>query len=185
MPERVLLVGMMGAGKSSVGRRVARRLGWPYLDSDEQVCRRTGRSVPEIFAERGEAAFRAEERGALARAATSAHPVVVSVAGGAVLDPVNRRRLRQAGTVVWLRARPATLARRVGGGEGRPLLGADPASALGRLYSRRRPLYADMADAVIDVDGITPDEAATRVLRAVKGHEPSTADAPSGGATRP
>src|SRR5688500_12588274 len=114
LPERVLLIGMMGAGKTTVGRALAERLGWPYLDSDEQVERNTGRTVPEIFEADGEAAFRAEEKRALAEATTSTGPVVVSVAGGAVLDPENRRRLREGGRVVWLRASVSTLAARVG-----------------------------------------------------------------------
>lgn len=155
---------MMGSGKTTVGRLLARRLGWGYLDSDEQVCRNTGKTVAEIFERRGEAAFRAEERKALAQATSSDRPVVVAVAGGAVLDPENRRRLRQAGTIVWLRARVRTLADRVGEGVGRPLLGKDPAAALTRLYTQRRPLYADLADLVIDVDRLTPEEAVEQIL---------------------
>ena len=168
LPERVLLIGMMGAGKSTVGRALAERLGRPYLDSDEQVERTTGRTVPEIFEADGEAAFRAEEKKALAEAATSDGPVVVSVAGGAVLDPDNRRRLRQAGTVVWLRAEVDTLAARVGSGAGRPLLSEGPEETLQRLYAERRPLYEELADVVVDVDGITPDEAVERILAALK-----------------
>lgn len=167
-PEKILLVGMMGAGKSTVGRLVAERLGWLYLDSDEQVVGRTGRTVPELFAERGEAAFRAEEKRALADAVAEAGPAVVSVAGGAVLDPENRRCLQEGGTVVWLRAPVDTLAARVGAGEGRPLLGDDPAGALRRLDAERRPLYAGLADVVIDVDGLTPDEAAQRIVEVVR-----------------
>lgn len=159
---------MMGAGKSTVGRALAQRLGRPYLDSDEQVERATGRTVPEIFEANGEGAFRAEEKKALAEAATSDGPVVVSVAGGAVLDPDNRRLLREAGTVVWLRAEVDTLAARVGSGEGRPLLSDDPADTLRRLYAERRPLYEELADVVVDVDGITPDEAVERILAAMK-----------------
>ena len=165
--SKILLVGMMGAGKTTVGRLLAERLGWPYLDSDEQVVERTGRTVPELFAERGEAAFRAEEKQALADAVAAAGPAVVSVAGGAVLDPENRQRLEQGGTVVWLRAPVGTLAARVGSGEGRPLLGDDPAAALRRLEAERRPLYAALAEVVIDVDRLTPEEAAEQILEAV------------------
>ncbi len=162
--KRVFLVGMMGAGKTTVGRALAEHLGYPYLDSDEQVERATGQTVAQIFEERGEAAFRAEEKRALAQALTSDGPVVVSVAGGAVLDPDNRRRLRQAGLVVWLRASIQTLARRVAGGDHRPLLGDDARGALTRLYQDRRRLYQEVADLVVDVDHLSPYEATQQVL---------------------
>lgn len=149
--ERVLLIGMMGAGKSTVGPALARRLGWAYCDSDEQVHLRTGMTVPEIFGAEGEAAFRSEEAAALADA-LSLGEVVISVAGGAVLDPNNRKLMRGAGLIVWLRAQVATLATRVGTGAGRPLLGDDPPAALSRLYTERRPVYQDLADVVVDVD---------------------------------
>lgn len=167
LPRRILLVGMMGAGKSTIGRALASRLGYEHLDSDEQVERRTGRSVPEIFAERGEAAFRAEEKQALAEAVACDEPTVVSVAGGAVLDPENRRRLRDGGSVVWLRAGVDTLARRVGAGHGRPLLGDDPAAALARLYDERRPLYEEVADVIVDVEGLTPVQTVDRIVEAL------------------
>ena len=159
---------MMGAGKTTVGRELARRLGWPYLDSDEQVQRDTGRTVPEIFAERGEAAFRAEEKRVLTEAGTADGPAVVSVAGGAVLDPENRALLRARGTVVWLRAGVATLARRVGDGAGRPLLDDDPSEALARLDDVRRPLYAELADVVVDVDHLTPEQAVEQIVGALE-----------------
>lgn len=165
-PSRVLLVGMMGAGKTTVGRLVAARRGWPYVDSDAQVERRTGRSVAELFATAGEDAFRAAESAVLADAAARPGPAVVSVAGGAVLDPANRSLLRRAGVVVWLRAEPATLAARVGDGAGRPLLGDDPAGVLARLDAERRPFYAEIADAVVDVDELSAPEVAERVLAA-------------------
>src|SRR5580700_8126977 len=112
-PARLLLVGMMGSGKTTVGHLAAARLGWPHLDSDAEVERETGQSVPEIFVSQGESAFRAAETAALVRA-LSVEPVVVSVAGGAVLDSQNRRLIRHSGTVVWLRADVETLADRVG-----------------------------------------------------------------------
>jgi shikimate kinase len=150
--ERVLLIGMMGAGKSKVGRALAAELGWSHFDSDAQVERRTGRTVPEILEADGEAAFRAEEKLALIEAISSAEPSVVSVAGGAILDPDNRERMRVAGTIVWLRADIPTLTRRVGDGRGRPLLAGDVRGNLTRLYAQREPLYEDLADVIIDVD---------------------------------
>ncbi|MGH9093097.1 MAG: shikimate kinase, partial [Acidimicrobiales bacterium] len=111
---RLLLVGMMGAGKTTVGRLLADRLGCAYLDSDAQVEAATGRTVPDLFETVGEPAFREAEAAALREALAGDRPVVVSVAGGAVLDPANRDLLRRSGTVVWLRAHPATLAARVG-----------------------------------------------------------------------
>ena len=162
-----MLVGMMGSGKTAVGRRLARRLGWRYLDSDEQVEQHTGRTVPEIFASDGERAFRAEETRALADAAAAPGPVVLSAAGGSVRDAGNRDLLRRAGSVVWLRARPETLSARVGDGAGRPLLSPDPAAAISRLDAERRPFYAEVADVVVDVDDLTPDQAVSRIAEAL------------------
>jgi shikimate kinase len=164
MPERLLLVGMMGVGKTTVGRLLADRLGWDYLDSDAQVTRTTGRSVPEIFSEDGEIAFRAEETKALTTAVSGADPMVVSVAGGAVLSEANRALLARSGIVVWLRARPETLTQRVGDGAGRPLLGDDPGGALAALYEVRRPLYDSVAAVTVDVDDLSPEAVADRVL---------------------
>jgi shikimate kinase len=160
----VLLIGMMGSGKSTTGRTLAVRLGATYLDSDEQVEAATGRTVPEILRSDGEAAFRLEESQALQRALEADPPVVVAVAGGAVLDPVNRQRIADGGTVVWLRAAPPTLARRVGGGHSRPLLDGDPAGNLARLDAERRPLYAELADVVVDVDDLTPEAVADAIV---------------------
>lgn len=167
--NRVLLIGMMGAGKSTTGTLLADRLGWPYLDSDDEVERQTGLTVPEIWKSRGEPAFRAEESKVLAQACTSEGPVVVSVAGGAVLDPDNRALLRRSGLVVWLRAETATLAVRVGAGAGRPLLEDGPAAALSRLMLERAPVYAELADKVFDVDHMSPPQVADAIADAVRG----------------
>jgi shikimate kinase len=167
-PERILLIGMMGAGKSTIGRRLADRLGWPYLDSDEAVKARTGRTIPEIFESSGEAAFRAEEAAVLAEATSAPGPAVVSVAGGAVLDPGNRRRIEEAGLVVWLRATVPTLAKRVGSGAGRPLLSERPAEQLTRLLAEREPLYRSLSGLTIDVDERAVDDIVATIERAAR-----------------
>jgi shikimate kinase len=107
--ERLLLVGMMGAGKSTVARLAAARLGWAWVDTDTEVARTAGASIPDLFARHGEPAFRLEESRVLADVLRGDGPLVVSVGGGAVLDEANRAAMRAAGTVVWLRARPETL----------------------------------------------------------------------------
>jgi len=177
--RRLLLVGMMGAGKTTVGHVLADRLGWRYVDSDAEVEAFTGRTVKELFESGGEEAFRPVESEALAAALAEDGPAVVSVAGGAVLDPANRRLLRRAGTVVWLRATPETLFERVRPDEAaatrdpgglpdhRPLLEGDPAGTLARLDHERRDVYAEVSDLVVDVDDLVPDAVADRVLDAV------------------
>ena len=163
-----MLIGMMGSGKTTVGRRLAAALGRPLVDSDAQVEARTGRTVREIFESDGEAAYRVLEREALVDALAEAEPSVVAAAGGVVLDPGNRAVLQEAGTVVWLRARPEVLARRVSAGrDHRPLLGDDPLAALRRLDAERRPLYEEVADLVVDVDDLSTRQVVTAVLELV------------------
>ena len=166
MVDRIILVGMMGAGKTTVGRALADQLGWRHCDSDAQVVAATGRTVPELFAERGEAAFRAEESRVLAEALTADDPVVVSAAGGVVLSAPNRELIVRSGVVVWLRADPRLLARRVGRGEGRPLLGEDPSGRLVDLDAVRRPFYAEVATVTLDVDRLSAPEVVAQVLSA-------------------
>jgi shikimate kinase len=167
MTARILLVGMMGAGKTTTGHLLAERLGWSYRDSDADVEAATGLTVPELFARDGEAAFRRAEATVLAEACADPSPSIVSVAGGAVLSEDNRRLIASNGMVVWLRARPETLAARVGDGIGRPLLGDDPAEAVVRLAAVRAPLYAELADVVLDVDELTAVTVADRIIHAV------------------
>ncbi len=141
----------MGTGKTTVGRRLASRLGRAFVDSDDQVEARTGRTVREIFESDGEATYRRIESEALADALCRKDPAVIAAAGGVVIDPVNRHRLSAAGTVVWLRADPALLAARVRAGEHRPLLDGDPLTTLTRLAAERDGWYREVADEVVDV----------------------------------
>ena len=159
---------MMGAGKTTVGRLVAERLGWRYLDSDDEIERVTGRTVRQIFETDGEAAFRRAETEVLTAALGGPDQAVVSVAGGAVLDAANREAIADAGTVVWLRAPVAILAERAIRGEHRPLLDGDPLGALTALYEQREPIYAGLADLIIDVADIPPEEIAGVIVEAVR-----------------
>jgi shikimate kinase len=159
---------MMGSGKTTVGKAVAQRLGWDFVDSDRQVEVREGRAVEDIWLHQGEHGFRELEVAALADAfaSTGERPAVIAAAGGVVLDPRNRALLKQHPPVVWLRAEPATLAVRVGTGAGRPLLAVDPAATLARLNQARSPLYAEVATAVVDVDQLSPADVVDRVIAA-------------------
>ena len=157
----------MGSGKTRVGTELAARLRVRFVDSDEQIERREGRTVREIFEADGEAAFRKLETDALAEAVGSAERTVIAAAGGVVLDPANRELLRRAGTVVWLRARPEVLAGRVRVGDHRPLLGDDALGALRRLDAEREPLYQEVADAILDAGDLSPGEVVARVAELV------------------
>lgn len=167
--KHLVLVGLMGAGKSTVGRACALRLDRPFVDVDEVVEANARRPVAEIFAADGEAAFRALERAALADVCAAPQPLVIACGGGAMGDADNRRRVRADGCVVWLTADPTTLAARVGRGaarDQRPLLagGDAPVATLERLALLRAWAYAAAAHVTVDTAGLTPDEVADVVL---------------------
>lgn len=165
----LVLVGMTGSGKTTTGRLLARRLGWRHADADDLVAEQAGTTVADLWASRGEAAFRAAERVAVAGAVAGPGPLVLSVGGGAVADPATRGLLRRSATVVWLRAADATLVARLQGPElaARPVLQGDPARRVPAMAAERRPWFEEVADAVVDVDGLTPEAVAQRVLAAV------------------
>jgi shikimate kinase len=161
----VVLVGTMGAGKTTVGRLVAERLGVEFRDTDHDVEATAGRSVSDIFVDDGEAEFRRLEREAVA-AALEGYDGVLALGGGAVLDPGTRERL--AGhRVVFLRVGLADAAKRVGLGVSRPLLLGNVRSRIKQLLDERTPVYESDATHVVETDGREADVVADEVLRLV------------------
>ena len=153
-PDRtIVLVGLMGAGKSAIGRRLAERLGIPFADADTEIETAAGRTIEEIFAEHGEAAFREGERKVIARLLEGpAH--VLATGGGAFMDPETRGRIRALGRSVWLKADLDVLLKRVRKRNNRPLLKqGDPREILQRLMTLRYPVYAEADIAVESVEG--------------------------------
>jgi len=163
--RHLIFVGLMGSGKTTVGKRCAEVLDRPFVDTDELVEAGSGQTVAELFATVGEIGFRAVERQAVADACAAPTPVVISCGGGAVLDPDNRRRLQASGCVVWLRAPAGVLAERIGSTSARPLLAnGNPEVTLERLSTLRAGTYAAIAEATIDTDSLVVDEVVERVL---------------------
>ena len=164
-PRHLVLVGLMGAGKSTVGARCAERLGRPLVDTDELVVAAAGVPFDDIWAAEGEPGFRVRERAAVSDAAASPVPLVISCGGGAVLDPDNRRALRATGVVVLLDATPEALASRLTHDDSRPLLrGGDRTATLERLRVQRAPAYEAAAHATVGTAGRSIDEVADAVL---------------------
>jgi shikimate kinase len=164
--QHLVLVGLMGSGKTTVARIVAERLGRQVIDSDVVIEKATGRTVREIFAEDGEVAFRSYETAALLDALASPEPAVIAAAGGVVLRDENRAALKESSArVIWLCATPEVLVERVTSGVHRPLLDDDPAGTLKRMYETRQPLYREVADAIVLVDNRSPNEVVEAVLR--------------------
>jgi len=162
MIRRIFLVGMMGAGKSTVGRRVAEALGWDFLDTDAMVAESVGMSIPEIFSRKGEAFFREAEKVAIAKAGEREH-TVVATGGGAVLAGENWRVMEAEGSLsVYLEASVSTLTRQVAGSGERPLLSGGPGKLADILRARRA--FYQRANHTIRVDGRTPGEVAAMVI---------------------
>lgn len=162
---QIVLVGPPGAGKSSVGRVVARALGVSFRDTDADVSDSFGKPISEIFVDDGEEAFREAEQSAVA-AALSEHDGVLALGGGAVQNPLTRARLRSA-TVAFLDVSLAAAVERVGLARDRPLLLGSPRSQLKQLMDRRRPMYDEVATITVDTSELSIDETAQAVLAAV------------------
>lgn len=167
LKKTVVMVGMMGAGKTAVGTAVARNLGVPFLDSDEEIVRAAQRSIAEIFERDGEPFFRARETEVLARLLRGA-PCILSTGGGAFLSEINRKLVQEAGVSVWLRADLDLLWQRVRHKTTRPLLRtANPRETLRQLYEARVPLYS-LADIAVDsAADLSIEEMAAKVVAAL------------------
>lgn len=165
----IVLVGLMGAGKSSIGRLLATRLGLDFVDADCEIEDAAGSSIEEIFASRGEAEFRSGERRVIARLLTG--PVrVIATGGGAFMDDETRTQIKDAGLSIWLKADLETLLRRVSRRGGRPLLkDQDPRDVMVALMDQRDPTYAE-ADITVETSENPPAEVADRVIAAIAKH---------------
>jgi shikimate kinase len=166
-PRTIVLVGLMGAGKTNIGRRLAARLHLPFVDADSEIEAAAGETIPEIFENRGEAAFREGERRVIARLLEA--PVhVLATGGGAYMDPLTRALIRERSISVWLRAELEVLLQRVARRSNRPLLKqGDPREILSRLIERRYPVYAE-ADIVVDSIEGPPELTLGRVIDALQ-----------------
>ena len=168
----LVLVGLMGAGKTSIGRRLALRTGMGFRDADAEIEQAAGCTVAELFARFGEAAFRDGERRVIRRV-LAGPPVVLATGGGAFMDAETRAAIRANAASVWLRCSLATLVRRTTGRTHRPLLaGGDPERVLANLMEQRHPTYAE-ADITVQCGDDSPDATTARVLAALHGHVPA------------
>ena len=164
----VVLIGLMGSGKSTIGRLVAHSLGFEFADTDHLVTTAAHMGIPQIFAMEGEAGFRRRETAAL-HSLMDRRNCIIATGGGIVTVPENIPLLRQLGFVVWLNASPATLHRRTAHSHDRPLLhNTDPAGTLRGLLEQRAPLYAQACDMKITTDDFTTQEVAYGLAETIR-----------------
>ncbi len=172
---RLYLIGYRCTGKTTVGRELARRLGWDFADTDAVLVENFGMSIAEWVEARGWARFRAAEREVLARISRApgvAAPrpgIVVATGGGVILDPENLRRMRETGRTVWLRATPETIRQRMAGdavteAQRPPLTGGAADDEIDRVLAERTPRYAEAADLTVDTDNADPDGIVRRLV---------------------
>jgi shikimate kinase len=170
---RVVLVGVMGAGKSTVGQVLAERLNTTLRDTDEDIVATAGKPISDIFVDDGEDHFRALEKAAV-KTALETHDGVLALGGGAILAPETRELLK-GHRVAYLEVGLADAVSRVGLGAGRPLLAINPRATLKHLLDQRRPLYAEVATITVATDGRTPEDIAAEILKALQTLSPREA----------
>lgn len=166
--KHVILTGFMGVGKSAIGKRLARRLGRPFLDTDLMIEKQQGRAISEIFERDGEAEFRRIERD-LVTSLADEEAAVIATGGGTFVDEDNRRRLSEMGVVVCLVTKFETILERVTRNTRRPLAQGDARDRLAALYEQRKPAYG-RADILVETDGLSVDQSASRVLNMIQPH---------------
>lgn len=165
MASNIFLIGLMGAGKTTLGKQLAAYLQRDFYDSDQVICERTGVSIPTIFELEGEAGFRGRER-AVIDELTQLNGIVLATGGGAILQPQNQLVLRNRGYVIYLKARPEVLLARTRCDKNRPLLQvADPLAKLNQLYSERDPIYHHAAHLVLEVNDRYAVNALNRLIQ--------------------
>jgi shikimate kinase len=164
----IFLTGFMGPGKSEVGKRLAERLGWRFVDTDALIEREEQLTIPEIFAQKGEPYFRMVEGRIVEEVCGEEGAVVVATGGGAIVDEENRQRMQESGVVVCLAASPEVILTRVGGGGNRPLLqGGKPLDRVRSLLSQRAAAYA-RADISVETSDLSVDEVVEEVLQGLR-----------------
>lgn len=167
LDRTIVLVGLMGAGKSCIGRRLAGRLGVPFVDADHEIEQAAGCTISEIFEKYGEPYFRDGERRVMRRLLHGT-PSVLAAGGGAFMDPETRNVIRKHGLSIWLKADLDTLSQRTKGRSHRPLLnGIDPRDVLSRLIEARYPVYAQ-ADITVETGNDNPTVTCVRVMNAIE-----------------
>ncbi|MCE2484371.1 MAG: shikimate kinase [Desulfurellaceae bacterium] len=167
MPDNIILTGFMGTGKTQVGRRLAKRLGWRFIDTDLIIEQELGTSIRQLFAEKGEAYFRGQERRVIARVCQDQR-CVIATGGGAIVDPANAQQLQNSGLLICLTATPEVIFARVRGNTDRPLLQAeDPLSTIRSLLARRSDAYA-RAQLTIDTSQQSVEQVVAVVLNAYR-----------------
>ncbi len=166
LDRTLVMVGLMGAGKSAIGKRLAQALSLPFVDADKEIEEAAGCTIPEIFARFGEPAFRDGERRVITRL-LDGPPCVLATGGGAFMDDTTRAKIKQSGLSIWLRAELDTLVRRTARRNNRPLLNAgDPREILAKLMAVRYPVYAE-ADLAVDSADAPPEITTQRVIDAL------------------